>query len=52
MTSVFSSLTLPNGAVIPNRIAKAATQENLADIDQNPSKELIRLYKTWSEGGA
>ncbi|CAO3665538.1 unnamed protein product [Umbelopsis vinacea] len=52
MTSVFSSLTLPNGAVIPNRIAKAATQENLADIDQNPSKELIQLYKTWSEGGA
>ncbi|GAB5592480.1 hypothetical protein Unana1_07380 [Umbelopsis nana] len=52
MTNIFSSLTLPNGAVIPNRIAKAATQENLADEDQNPSSELIQLYKTWSEGGA
>ncbi|KAH8553848.1 NADH oxidase [Umbelopsis sp. PMI_123] len=51
MTTIFTPLTLPNGAVIPNRLAKAATQENLADNDQNPSKELFQLYKSWSEGG-
>lgn len=52
MTTIFTPLTLPNGAVLPNRIAKAATQENLADNDQNPSKELFQLYKAWSEGGS
>jgi 2,4-dienoyl-CoA reductase-like NADH-dependent reductase (Old Yellow Enzyme family) len=52
MTTIFTPLTLPNGAVIPNRIAKAATQEHLADNDQNPSKELFHLYKAWSEGGS
>jgi 2,4-dienoyl-CoA reductase-like NADH-dependent reductase (Old Yellow Enzyme family) len=29
--SLFSPLALPNGAVIPNRIAKAAMEENMAD---------------------
>src|SRR5262245_4581624 len=48
----FESLTLPNGAVIPNRIAKAAMEENLADKDHAPSDRLIRLYSAWAEGGA
>ncbi|CAO3693163.1 unnamed protein product [Umbelopsis ramanniana] len=52
MTTIFTPLTLPNGAVLPNRIAKAATQEHLADENQNPSKELFQLYKAWSEGGS
>lgn len=47
----FSPLTLPNGAVIPNRLAKAAMEENLADADHAPSQALIRLYRTWAEGG-
>lgn len=50
--SLFSPLTLPNGAVIPNRIAKAAMEENMADADHAPSDELIRLYRAWGEGGA
>ncbi len=30
----FQPLHLPNGSVIPNRIAKAAMEENLANPDQ------------------
>ncbi|MDD2057381.1 NADH:flavin oxidoreductase/NADH oxidase family protein [Pseudomonas sp. GD03860] len=50
--SPFQSLPLPNGAVIPNRIAKAAMEENLANPDQTPSDELFRLYQAWADGGA
>jgi 2,4-dienoyl-CoA reductase-like NADH-dependent reductase (Old Yellow Enzyme family) len=48
--SLFSPLALPNGAVVPNRIAKAAMEENMADGDHAPSAELIRLYRAWAEG--
>lgn len=50
--SLFSRLTLPNGAVIPNRIAKAAMEENMADGDHAPSAGLIRLHQAWAEGEA
>jgi len=50
--SLFSPLTLPNGALIPNRIAKAAMEENMADGDHAPSAELISLYRAWAEGGS
>ena len=49
---LFQALTLPNGAVISNRIAKAAMEENMADLEQGPSAELMRLYQAWAEGGA
>ena len=49
---VFSPLQLPNGTTVPNRICKAAMEENLADADQGPSPELFRLYQAWAEGGA
>jgi 2,4-dienoyl-CoA reductase-like NADH-dependent reductase (Old Yellow Enzyme family) len=48
----FQPLCLPNGSVIPNRIAKAAMEENLANQDQTPSDQLLRLYQAWAEGGA
>ncbi|MCO7518176.1 MULTISPECIES: NADH:flavin oxidoreductase/NADH oxidase family protein [unclassified Pseudomonas] len=48
---VFSPLTLPNGSIIPNRIAKAAMEENMADADHAPSAQLMRLYQAWAEGG-
>ncbi|WP_448955156.1 NADH:flavin oxidoreductase/NADH oxidase family protein [Labrys neptuniae] len=48
--SLFFPLALPNGAVIPNRIAKAAMEENMADDDHAPSTELIRLYRAWADG--
>ncbi|MCP1645702.1 2,4-dienoyl-CoA reductase (NADPH2) [Pseudomonas citronellolis] len=48
--TAFTALTLPNGAVIPNRLAKAAMEENMADKDHAPSDVLIRLYRIWAEG--
>jgi len=52
MSVLFTSMRLPNGEEIPNRIAKAAMEGNLADPDHAPSERLIRLYRTWAEGGA
>ncbi|MDY4301820.1 NADH:flavin oxidoreductase/NADH oxidase family protein [Pseudomonas salmasensis] len=48
--SPFTPLQLPNGQVIANRIAKAAMEENMADLHQAPSKALKQLYKTWADG--
>ena len=45
-------LTLPCGAVLPNRIAKAAMTEGMADSQGRPTPELDRLYGVWSDGGA
>ena len=47
-----SPITLPCGAVLPNRIAKAAMTEGLATMDGVPTPELERLYGLWSDGGA
>ncbi len=41
-------LTLPNGVVIPNRLAKAATSETLANYSNNPTEKHIRLYQRWA----
>ena len=49
---LFVPLTLPNGAVVPNRIAKAAMEENMADSGQLPGESPRRLYEGWAEGGA
>ena len=48
--SPFEALQLPNGQIIANRIAKAAMAENMADINQAPSRELKQLYKAWADG--
>jgi len=45
-------LALPNGAVVPNRIAKAAMEENMADAGQLPGPALHALYAAWARGGA
>jgi 2,4-dienoyl-CoA reductase-like NADH-dependent reductase (Old Yellow Enzyme family) len=50
--NVFDSLILPNGSTIKNRIAKAAMEENMADAEQAPSEDLMRLYQAWADGGA
>lgn len=47
-----SALTLHCGAVLNNRIAKAAMTEGLANIYGQPTTELQRLYAIWSDGGA
>jgi len=48
---LFTPLTLPNGAVVPNRLAKAAMEETLADAGQVPGPRILRLYRRWAEGG-
>ena len=48
--NLFTPLTLPNGAVIPNRLAKAAMEENMADANHAPSDALLRLYQAWADG--
>lgn len=45
-------LTLPCGIVIPNRLAKGAMTEGLADPSGKPTPELDRLYGVWADGGA
>lgn len=46
-------LTLPCGAVLPNRLAKAAMSEALADPATGAATdELVRLYARWGAGGA
>ena len=45
-------LQLPCGAVLPNRIAKAAMTEGLATAMGVPTEALERLYGLWSDGGA
>ncbi|WP_397452384.1 NADH:flavin oxidoreductase/NADH oxidase family protein [Pseudomonas sp. NA-150] len=50
--SPFQPLLLPNGVTLPNRIAKAAMEENMADLQQNPSSPLLRLYQAWADGEA
>ncbi|MCR3721150.1 MULTISPECIES: NADH:flavin oxidoreductase/NADH oxidase family protein [Prauserella salsuginis group] len=50
--ALFSSLTLPNGSVIPNRLAKAALEESMAGAGQLPDEQLHTLYRRWSRGGA
>lgn len=49
--NVFDRLVLPNGSTIPNRLAKAAMEENMADCEQAPSGQLMRLYQAWADGG-
>ncbi|MBN3815765.1 NADH:flavin oxidoreductase/NADH oxidase family protein [Paraburkholderia sp. Se-20369] len=51
-TSIFTQLQLPNGSVIPSRLAKAAMEENLADANQAPGDALFRLYERWARGSA
>jgi 2,4-dienoyl-CoA reductase-like NADH-dependent reductase (Old Yellow Enzyme family) len=50
-SSLFAPLTLPNKAVVLNRIAKAAMEENMAESGQLPGESLRRLYESWAEGG-
>ena len=45
-------LTLPCGAIIPNRLAKAAMTEGLADHQGRPTASLEQLYRVWSAGGS
>lgn len=51
-SALFTPLTLPCGAVIPNRLAKAAMEENMSVPGQLPGNTLTGLYRRWAQGGA
>jgi 2,4-dienoyl-CoA reductase-like NADH-dependent reductase (Old Yellow Enzyme family) len=51
-TNLAEPLHLPCGAVLKNRIGKAAMTEGLADPAGRPTPELVRLYERWGAGGA
>lgn len=48
---IFTPFTLPNGSVLPNRLVKAAMEENLSDKNLMPDSKLWNLYGAWSRGG-
>ncbi|WP_028465109.1 oxidoreductase [Nisaea denitrificans] len=45
-------LHLPCGAVLKNRIAKAAMSDDLGDGQGSPTDSQQRLYALWADGGA
>ena len=49
---LFSSLELPCGVILKNRIAKSAMSDSLGDGTGIPTAEQNRLYQRWAEGGA
>ena len=51
MSHIFKPLKLPNGQIVPNRLCKAAMEENMADAGQIPGEALFNLYQQWADGG-
>jgi 2,4-dienoyl-CoA reductase-like NADH-dependent reductase (Old Yellow Enzyme family) len=45
------SFTLPNGFIVPNRLAKAALSEGLANRDGSPGERIQSLYRRWAGSG-
>lgn len=52
MISFADPIKLPGGLELPNRLAKVAMTENLADARNNATDAHVRLYETWARGGA
>ena len=50
--AIEQSLRLPCGAVLQNRLVKAAMTEGLADPQLRATGRHVTLYRRWSEGGA
>ena len=46
-----SSLELPCGAILKNRIAKSPMSDSLGNGRGDPTEAQIRLYERWAEGG-
>jgi 2,4-dienoyl-CoA reductase-like NADH-dependent reductase (Old Yellow Enzyme family) len=52
VSTLSQTLTLPCGAVLKNRIAKAAMTEGLAAGDNHANARFVELYRRWGAGGA
>src|SRR5213076_1374406 len=51
-TSLLTPLRLPNGAVLTNRLAKAAMSEGMADANNHSTPRMEVLYRRWARSGA
>lgn len=51
MPALTDTYTLPNGQVLPNRLAKSAMSEAMGTVDNRVTPELVRLYHRWGAGG-
>jgi 2,4-dienoyl-CoA reductase-like NADH-dependent reductase (Old Yellow Enzyme family) len=51
-TSLSSPLALPCGALLGNRLAKAAMSEGIADDRNHATPRLATLYRRWGRSGA
>jgi len=51
MIKLSDPLTLPCGVTLPNRLAKGAMTEGIADPHGRATKRHARLYKAWADGG-
>ncbi|MEM6946855.1 MAG: NADH:flavin oxidoreductase/NADH oxidase family protein [Pseudomonadota bacterium] len=51
MVDITAPLTLPSGLTLPNRLAKAAMTEGLADAHNAATERHGRLYSAWAAGG-
>ena len=47
-----STLELPCGAILKNRLAKSPMSDSLGNGEGDPTEAQIRLYEKWAEGGA
>jgi 2,4-dienoyl-CoA reductase-like NADH-dependent reductase (Old Yellow Enzyme family) len=52
ISALSQTLKLPCGAVLKNRIAKAAMTEGLSSGDNHANARFVELYRRWGEGGA
>lgn len=52
VAALHEPFTLPNGAVLPNRLAKAALSESLSRRDHTPGTRIKSLYRRWADNGA
>ncbi|MBL0956272.1 MAG: NADH:flavin oxidoreductase/NADH oxidase family protein [Leptospira sp.] len=50
-SAIFTTLKLPNGIILPNRLVKAAMEENLSNENLEPDSALWNLYEAWAKGG-
>lgn len=51
VSALAQPFTLPNGTVLPNRLAKAALSECMAGEDFSPGPEIKNLYRRWARSG-
>ena len=47
-----TSLVLPCGVILKNRLAKSAMSDSLGDGEGNPTEAQGRVYERWAQGGA